>query len=391
MFVTSKASSSRLPPAIYTICRSFTSTPAMSVKRPQKPYEAPVAKIDAYGNRIPIDFHSGDKAEIKRKEFLESLSERKSKSHIEKYGNSDKFGLRRSSNRNYRRDEDVGDRDRNSNSDGGLHDELEAEDWRNRIGIKSSYYTTKSLKPGRRKFDRAMESYMEEAKRLNPNADQIKLENEYKRDQKKGRKQRIPGLPPPEMQNNRRDPRLTSPYSIGSDRKKFNNENDEDDKGSKLFLKSPKKTFGLNPFTSSNSRVGGHQGGNDLKADNPSSSLSEPKQPRSSSEYWRPTKKLTYSAMAGLRTLYSMDPEKFNREFLSEKFGISREAVTRILKSKYRSDSTDDEGSGLGSGSGLVIPGGNDKLKGTKWDRNPGSSEEISPVPAILRAFGRDK
>ncbi|OCF60032.1 hypothetical protein L486_02705 [Kwoniella mangroviensis CBS 10435] len=389
MFISSRASSSRLRPTICTICRSFTSTSAVSVKRPQKPYEAPVAKIDAYGNRIPIDFHSlGDKAEIKRKEFLESLSERRSRSYIEKYGNSEKFGLRRSSNRNYQRDEDLGDRARNSNSDGGLYDELEAEDWRAKIGIKSSYYTTKSLKPGRRKFDRAMESYMEEAKRLNPNADQIKLENEYKKDQKKGRKQKIPGLPPPGMQNNRRDSRLTAPHRIGSDRKKFNNENDRDDKRSKLFLKSPKKTFGLNLITFSNSRGGGYQGGNDH---NPSSSLSEPKQPKSSSEYWRPTKKLTYSAMAGLRTLYSMNPEKFNRQFLSEKFGISREAVTRILKSKYRSNSTDDEGSGLGSGSGLVIPGGNDTLKGTKWDRNPGSSEEISPVPAILRAFGRDK
>ncbi|WWD22771.1 hypothetical protein CI109_107264 [Kwoniella shandongensis] len=138
---------------------------------------------------------------------------------------------------------------------------------------------------------------------------------------------------------------------------------------------------------------------------------------------WSPTKKLTYSAMAGLKALYALDPDKFTKPVLSSKFGISVEAVSRILRSKYRtpskgpqSETTDElegldhllkqtQGSGaedadgdgdMGLGQGMIFgqPQGptmvND-LRGTKWDRNPSTAENVSPVPAIMRAYASSR
>ncbi|TYJ57502.1 hypothetical protein B9479_001819 [Cryptococcus floricola] len=98
---------------------------------------------------------------------------------------------------------------------------------------------------------------------------------------------------------------------------------------------------------------------------------------------WQPTKKLTYSAMAGLRALHQFDSERFSKAALSKKFGVSHEAVTRILKSKFRDDKSagglegiDALQHGLAFGQEEAM-GGLDKpsLKGTKWDRDPGTSE----------------
>ncbi|WVO16056.1 hypothetical protein L204_103721 [Cryptococcus depauperatus] len=106
---------------------------------------------------------------------------------------------------------------------------------------------------------------------------------------------------------------------------------------------------------------------------------------------WEPTKKLTFSAMAGLRTLHSLDPERFSRTMLSQKFGISREAVSRILRSKFREKSSEN-------GNDLELKGtvganraGKSTLRGTKWDIEPETSEKFSPVLAILQAYGRSK
>jgi hypothetical protein len=90
-------------------------------------------------------------------------------------------------------------------------------------------------------------------------------------------------------------------------------------------------------------------------------------------EPWAPTKKLTFQAMAGLRALHTNDPETFNREALSQRYGISYDAVTRILRSGFQ----DRKGQEMG-----------EKIQGTKWDMNPGSSR-LSPVRAINRAFGK--
>lgn len=86
---------------------------------------------------------------------------------------------------------------------------------------------------------------------------------------------------------------------------------------------------------------------------------------------WRPTKKLTYQAMAGLRALHANDPKTFSKDALSERFGISYEAVSRILRSKYQ----DKKGGDVGN-----------SIRGTKWDMDASSSSS-SPAPAIKRAF----
>lgn len=88
---------------------------------------------------------------------------------------------------------------------------------------------------------------------------------------------------------------------------------------------------------------------------------------------WSPTKKLTFQAMAGLRALHANDPVTFDRDALSQRYGISYDAVTRIIRSSYQ----DRKGQETG-----------EKIQGTKWDMNPATSR-LSPVPAINRAFER--
>lgn len=133
---------------------------------------------------------------------------------------------------------------------------------------------------------------------------------------------------------------------------------------------------------------------------------------------WEPTKKLTLPAMAGLRALHSADPVRFSRQVLSRRFGISYEAVSRILRSRF-AENTLESGSpdqaqaqslhqqqqlaARSSAAGAAGPawgrgvragdeegaGGEPSLKGTKWDTTPATGEGISPVPAIQRVFGR--
>lgn len=90
-------------------------------------------------------------------------------------------------------------------------------------------------------------------------------------------------------------------------------------------------------------------------------------------EPWAPVKKLTFQAMAGLRALHANDPETFDRHALSQRYGISYDAVTRILRSGYQHRKGQETG---------------EKIQGTKWDMNPGTSR-LSPVPAINKAFGK--
>jgi hypothetical protein len=89
--------------------------------------------------------------------------------------------------------------------------------------------------------------------------------------------------------------------------------------------------------------------------------------------------------MAGLRALHAADPKTFTREVLSERFGISYEAVTRILRSKF----IEREGGVAGEGENGDAVGRAKELRGTKWDQAPATGEGVSPVPAIQRAFAQ--
>lgn len=51
---------------------------------------------------------------------------------------------------------------------------------------------------------------------------------------------------------------------------------------------------------------------------------------------WEPKKKLSLPAMQGLKELHAKDPVMFSVPVLSEKFGISYDAVNRILRSRFR-------------------------------------------------------
>jgi len=82
--------------------------------------------------------------------------------------------------------------------------------------------------------------------------------------------------------------------------------------------------------------------------------------------------------MAGLRSLHIHDPETYTKQALSERFGISYEAVSRILRSKFQ----DRQAAGRGGLAGEMESG----LEGTKWDLDARTSA-LSPVPALNRAF----
>ncbi|KAK8165463.1 hypothetical protein IWX90DRAFT_165130 [Phyllosticta citrichinensis] len=51
---------------------------------------------------------------------------------------------------------------------------------------------------------------------------------------------------------------------------------------------------------------------------------------------WRPAKRVSPDAVLGIRELHKSDPTAFNIEILSDRFKISKEAVRRILKSKFQ-------------------------------------------------------
>lgn len=60
-------------------------------------------------------------------------------------------------------------------------------------------------------------------------------------------------------------------------------------------------------------------------------------------EAWNPKKKLSPDALEGIRTLHAQHPEEFTTPVLAQHFKISPEAVRRILKSKWRPTSDEEE------------------------------------------------
>ncbi|CRJ84704.1 Required for respiratory growth protein 9 like [Verticillium longisporum] len=60
-------------------------------------------------------------------------------------------------------------------------------------------------------------------------------------------------------------------------------------------------------------------------------------------EGWRPMKRLSPDAVAGIRALHAQFPEEYTTAKLVEKFEISPEAVRRILKSKWQPSPQEEE------------------------------------------------
>jgi hypothetical protein len=50
---------------------------------------------------------------------------------------------------------------------------------------------------------------------------------------------------------------------------------------------------------------------------------------------WNPRKRLSPDAIAGIRALHAQMPERYTTEALSQEFGVTAEAIRRILKSKW--------------------------------------------------------
>lgn len=60
-------------------------------------------------------------------------------------------------------------------------------------------------------------------------------------------------------------------------------------------------------------------------------------------EGWRPIKRLSPDAMAGIRALNAQFPDTYNSEHLSKRFEVSPEAIRRILRSKWTPSAETEE------------------------------------------------
>lgn len=87
--------------------------------------------------------------------------------------------------------------------------------------------------------------------------------------------------------------------------------------------------------------------------------------------------------MAGLRALHAQDPRAFNIPVLSEKFGISFEAVKRILRSKFREKQALQEPEGS-LGADVESLGGND----AGWEIAGSAEPRRRESKGISKGFG---
>ena len=60
-------------------------------------------------------------------------------------------------------------------------------------------------------------------------------------------------------------------------------------------------------------------------------------------EAWNPRKKLSPDTMEGIRHLHQTQPDKFTTPILAEHFKVSKDAIRRILKSKWRPSDAEQE------------------------------------------------
>ncbi|OLN92003.1 Required for respiratory growth protein 9, mitochondrial [Colletotrichum chlorophyti] len=60
-------------------------------------------------------------------------------------------------------------------------------------------------------------------------------------------------------------------------------------------------------------------------------------------EGWKPLKRLSPDAMAGIRALHAQFPQEYTLRVLADKFEVSPEAIRRILKSKWQAAPEEEE------------------------------------------------
>jgi hypothetical protein len=60
-------------------------------------------------------------------------------------------------------------------------------------------------------------------------------------------------------------------------------------------------------------------------------------------EGWKPLKRLSPDALAGIRALHAQDPAQYTTSLLASSFKISPEAIRRILKSKWSPSSEEED------------------------------------------------
>lgn len=60
-------------------------------------------------------------------------------------------------------------------------------------------------------------------------------------------------------------------------------------------------------------------------------------------EGWKPRKRLSPDALAGIRALNAQFPDVYTTDALAAKFEVSPEAIRRILKSKWRASAEEEE------------------------------------------------
>lgn len=357
------------------LTRPFCSTTSRHVKRPQKPFKFDLPSIDSSGKPIYSPYELTAK-EKQRAEFLETVIEGRSPGHkvLGGFGLSDlpeEAGLRM---RRIKWGREIKDRPRKATGSGATKRGWE-------FGLKPSA-TFRGLSRvsqgddhGRRHSEELRSPRSEQGMRLCPDAaagrsSTSRTNVESRGDHARGR------IAEPEFGSPLRgsgSPGMShsgAPFNLLGTQSRMTFDNESDRAGS-----------GCNPQR-------GVARGRDRQSTIPSR-FSTPLPPNIPNPIaidstpaksdkpgpWHPTRKLTYSAMAGLKTLHEHDPKTFTKETLSKRFGISYEAVSRILRSNYQSKAGDNASSAAGV-----------DIKGTKWDLDARSSG-MSPVPILERAF----
>lgn len=112
----------------------------------------------------------------------------------------------------------------------------------------------------------------------------------------------------------------------------------------------------------------------------------------SSTSTWKPKKILSREAQDGIRLLNQSNPTLFNSESLSEKFGISKESIRRILKAESEPDwmkKSKKSKSEFGEESSSSLEEGEEVVEGIRERQNRRANERLIERRDQLRELAR--